>query len=167
MGDGVMNEMLFRKATKHDFGQISELFSEVDALHRTERPDLFKFPDREARPIEYFEQLLEPAGNCVIVAESQGTILGMIVLMERFPSDNPLLVARKLVDIDTLVVREHARGVGVGRSLIFEALKWAKAIGATHVESTVYTFNEAASKAFLNAGFEKSVCRFGIGVSQD
>jgi GNAT superfamily N-acetyltransferase len=59
-----------------------------------------------------------------------------------------------VVEILTIVVRQSARGQGIGRALIGASLDWATLHGADHVEISVYAFNDDALRIYAAAGFK-------------
>ena len=158
--------MLVRRATNGDFDHISALFYEVDEMHHQMRPDLFREPTGAVRSKEFIDSFLQEDDKCIFVATVDLDILGMIVLVQRPPTRNPLLVERRIVDVDTLIVRVEDRGKGVGKSLIKTAIDWAEARGATHVDSSVFAFNRIASASFAKFGFAQMFCRFSLDLTQ-
>jgi GNAT superfamily N-acetyltransferase len=151
--------MKIRPATASDYDQLCELFDEVDALHREARPDIFRKPDGPPRSSERVSSLIAGPASTILVAERDGILLGLSVVVEQPISANPLHVPRRVVEIVTIVVRKPARRRGIGKSLIGASLAWAKERGADDVEIAVHAFNEDAMKAYTAAGFQMSVHR--------
>jgi GNAT superfamily N-acetyltransferase len=151
--------MKIRPAAASDYDQICELFEEVDALHRQARPNIFRKPDGGPRPKEHVSALINGIASTILVAEQDGALLGLAVVMERPTSSNPMHVPRRVVEIDAIVVRKAVRRRGIGKSLISASLQWAEQRGADDVEIAVHAFNEDALKAYRAAGFEMSVHR--------
>jgi GNAT superfamily N-acetyltransferase len=102
--------------------------------------------------------LIAGPASTILVAERNGILLGLSVVVEQPISANPLHVPRRVVEIVT-VVRKPARRRGIGKSLIGASLAWAKERGADDVEIAVHAFNEDAMKAYTAAGFQMSVHR--------
>jgi GNAT superfamily N-acetyltransferase len=114
--------------------------------------------DRPPRSSERVSSLIAGPASTILVAERNGILLGLSVVVEQPISANPLHVPRRVVEIVT-VVRKPARRRGIGKSLIGASLAWAKERGADDVEIAVHAFNEDAMKAYTAAGFQMSVHR--------
>jgi diamine N-acetyltransferase len=145
--------MKIRPAVMTDYEQLCELFDEVDILHRESLRDIFRKPDGPARSRERVSHLISGPSGTILVAEHTGCLLGLAVVLENAVSANPLHVPRRVVEIITIVVRESARGQGIGRLLMGASLEWAKQHEAEHVEISVYAFNEDALRMYTAAGF--------------
>jgi diamine N-acetyltransferase len=146
--------MKIRPAVMGDYDQLCELFNEVDILHREARPDIFRKPDGPARSRERVSYLINGPTETILVAERSDRVLGLAVVLESPVSPHPLHVPRRVVEIVTVVVRQSARGQGIGSALIAASLEWAKQHGAEHVEISVYAFNEDALRLYTAAGFK-------------
>jgi GNAT superfamily N-acetyltransferase len=145
--------MNIRPATMDDYAQLCELFDEVDRLHRETRPDVFRKPDGPVRSRERIAHLVDGSDAAILVAERDGMLSGLAVVLEIAGASHPLRVDRRVVEIGTIVVRADARRQGIGRSLMAASLQWAKVRGADHVEISVYAFNEDALRMYEAAGF--------------
>lgn len=154
--------MNIRPATIADYEQLCDLFDEVDRLHRETLPDTFRKADGPPRSRERIAQLVDGPNAVILVAERGEMLLGLAVLWELPVSPNPMRVPRRVVEIDTIVVRAAARRQGIGRSLIAAAVQWAKGRGADHAEISVYAFNQDALRTYEAAGFTMSLHRLKL-----
>lgn len=149
---------LIRPAVADDHVQLCELFDELDQLHRDARPDIFRKPAGDARSRADMAGLIAGEGGTILVADGGNALVGVAVALLRSPS-HPLLVARRTVEIDNIVVRRGHRRQGIGRLLVAACVAWGRERGADDVEVAVHDFNAAATAFYAALGFEMSVHR--------
>ncbi len=101
--------------------------------------------------------LMAGDGGTILVADSRDGLSGLVVALLRAPRSHPLLIARKIVEIDNVVVRHDCRRRGIGRRLIEASIEWARARGADDVEVAVHDFNAEAAAFYAALGFDMSV----------
>ena len=147
---------LIRPAVAGDHVELCELFDELDQLHRDARPDIFRKPAGDARSRADMAGLMAGQGGTILVADGGNGLVGAAVALLRTPA-HPLLVARKIVEIDNVVVRRRHRRHGIGRQLVAACIAWGKERGADDVEVGVHDFNAAAAAFYSALGFEMSV----------
>ena len=148
-----------RPAVEDDFAQLCVLFDELDELHRNARPDIFRKPAGDARSRDDVKWLIGGDDGTILVADDRDRLAGLAVVLRRSPPAHPLLVSRKVVEIDNIVVHSAYRRRGIGRSLVAACIAWAKERGADDVEIAVHDFNVAATQFYAALGFEMSVHR--------
>lgn len=146
-----------RSARGDDHASLCALFDELDEFHRTKRPDFFRPFDGPARPREQIERWYDGPDSALLVAEEEGVLLGLAVLLTRAPSDFAGAVPRRVIVIDNLVVTARRRSRGIGRALLDAAMARARTRGATHVELGVHDVNRDALRFYRRHGFEVSV----------
>ena len=95
----------------------------------------------------------------MVVAEDGGEVVGLALLLTRPPSPFAGAVARKVIELDNLVVRAGRRGGSIGHRLLRAVTRWARAEGATHVEVGVHAFNRDARRFYESFGFVSSIDR--------
>jgi hypothetical protein len=96
-----------RPAVQRDRLQLCELFDELDALHRAARPDIFRKPAGDARSRDDIAALIAGEGGTILVADAGDCLVGVAVALLRTPLSHPLLLTRKIVEIDNVVVRSR------------------------------------------------------------
>jgi ribosomal-protein-alanine N-acetyltransferase len=111
------------------------------AVYRIERSC---FP--QPWPFSVFEGFLDEPG--FLVAERDAEVIGYVV------GDVTPNHGRDIGHIKDLAVREDARGEGLGRRLLTEALGVLAAGGARVVKLEVRTDNEVAQSLYRDVGFE-------------
>ena len=134
-----------RPARAEDFPSILSLLGQLtDAM---EAP-VAALPERVAYNIQRF---MQSPDHAVLVAERRGDVLGLISLNIRRTLLNPRPVAL----IDELVVADSARGMGVGRQLIAEAVRYARQQGCCELEVGTERANTAAQAFYRECGFDQ------------
>jgi GNAT superfamily N-acetyltransferase len=73
-------------------------------------------------------------------------------------------VSRRVIELDSVIVRENCRGRRVGRRLLAAAVEWARQRRATHVEVDVHEFDTDAIRFYAAFGFAPSVNRMMLAV---
>ncbi len=109
-------------ARRDDYETLCALFDELDEFHRQARPDFFRPFDGPARPRELVERWREGPGSAVLVAEDDGEVVGLGVLLTRPPMAFAAAVPRHAIELDNLVVRRDWRSRQVGNRLLEAAL---------------------------------------------
>ena len=115
----------------HAWKEFGRFYAEIDATE-------FRVPDDEGLP-EWFESRLRTdAGEDAswLVADHDGEVTGFLQAEIWRPSedaDRQLMreVAEPILKVNSLMVREDERGVGVGTALMKAAEAWGKERGAT------------------------------------
>ncbi len=148
-----------RQANPEDYGELCEVFAEIDALHREALPDVYRAPDGPARSEEYITSIIADENAALFVAQSDLGIVGLVEISLREPPDISIMVPRRYARIGTLVVKERFRRSGVGRGLMERAHQWAQAKGASQVELGVWEFNEGAIAFYERLGYTTDIRR--------
>jgi len=107
-------------------------------------------PDRLAR-------LVNDANARAIVAESDGTVAGMLTIHLRYTLNH----AAPIAQITLLVVDEGARGKGVGRALVIEAERWARSRGSHRINVTTQLSRAGAHAFYESVGYAHTGRRYG------
>jgi len=84
---------------------------------------------------------------CVLVAERAGRIVGLLLCRNHH---HPSLSG--MVQL-TLCVNRSFRRMGIGSSLLREAIRWARRAGARRLQLTVFAHNVPALSVYKKAGF--------------
>ncbi|MDR3435035.1 GNAT family N-acetyltransferase [Telmatospirillum sp.] len=157
-----------RPAVTADFGQLCDLFRELDDLHRQARPDLFRKLDGPPREFADVESLIAGPESTILLAEDRmlRQVIGFETLILRDIVAHGVRRTRRIVEIDNLGVRNDARRRGVGRALVQEAFGWSADLGCAGVELTVYAFNAAAVSFYEKIGFATVTRRLGAPVAK-
>lgn len=137
-----------RPATKKDLPQMLRLWREMMDFHVRYEPRFRPLPSPEGeRAWERYmrEDVLGHKDWCVLVAESEGRLIGQMMGQLRDPY--PIFEPGRYGYVSGVVVDPAARRSGVGRAL-FEALKaWFRERGVTYLQLMVAHHNPV-SQAF-------------------
>ena len=151
--------VLVREARLGDYDALVALFHELDEFHRQARPDVFRSFQGPARTYEQVERWLAGPGSTVLVAEHEGDVVGLAVLLQRPPPGFAGAIPHRVVELDNLVVRADRRGQGVGRLLLEAMLAWSRKQAASHISVSVHAFNRDARRFYEGFGFVPSINR--------
>lgn len=117
--------------------------------------ELCELLDDRAHAREQVLTWLETPGTTLLVAQSELGVLAVAVLVTRLvPLEGG--GARKVIEVDNLVVRSDQRGRRVGRRLLAAAVEWSRQRRAVQVEAVV---GEGSAKRFYE--------NFGFAVAED
>ncbi len=146
-------ELSIRAATPDDLAALDALFLEGDAWHAAHEPTVFCVPTGEPRPHGYLRGIISADDSTILVAERQGEVLGMLMLLIRGTSGLPMMVPRRIGIIDTLIVAERARRQGIARRLVLAGEEWFAARGCVDLQLTVWEFNVGAEALYRQLGY--------------
>jgi len=144
-----------RRVVEQDYQVYCDLFYEINELHRLALPGIFQQPTGSIMEQEYFLSLLKNEQVAIFFAclESTGQVVGLVAVLIRESSPNPVLVPRSYAVVDTLAVRPAFHRKGVGRALMHEAEEWAASQGVDVVELNVFEFNQSAQAFYQRMGY--------------
>jgi ribosomal protein S18 acetylase RimI-like enzyme len=89
----------------------------------------------------------------ILVAECAGLVAGFATVLARVPYEEIDDPAGEYALITDLVVREAFRRRGLGRALLREAERHARAAGATELRVGVLAANDSARRLYFRTGF--------------
>ena len=136
-------QILLRPAQATDAPAIAALFTDEG------------YPAGPSDIVGRLERFDEP-GSRVVIAEHDGAILGFIAVhaMARFEHDDSIL------RILALVVDAGARERGVGRTLMAEAERIGRELGAAFVELTAGHHRPEARHLYESLGYDSTVTAY-------
>lgn len=153
--------MIIRKATPADYEGAAALEQAVFRLHYENRKDFFRF---RTEPLEKERYLSMLEGMTFLVAEEDGKLIGQAIAYKRSYKDHPVFHDIEWLEIDDISVLPEVQGKGVGKAL-FEAMKTeAQNMGLTHMELTVWSFNEKARGFYEKMGMRSRIDRLEIHI---
>ncbi len=144
---------LIRLARDEDYGPVCALFAEGDAFHAAARPDVIRVPQGPARSREFMEHVLSSRDDLLLVAEQNGRLVGLIRAAVRMAPDAPMVVPRRYIAIEELVVTESARRRGYAPALVEQVHDWARERDIRDVQLTVHEFNTGAVRVYERLGY--------------
>ena len=147
-------ETVIRCAKKSDYKAVRSIMNQVQDMHVTWRPDIYRHND-DFFTEEMFEEMLE--GDKFYVADMDQRVVGVLGLEYRH-IETPAHVTRDVIFIDSMAVDSEYRGKGIGH-LFFDKVRELKdERHADGIELQVNARNRAAYDMYRNCGFtEKSI----------
>jgi ribosomal protein S18 acetylase RimI-like enzyme len=141
-----------RRARRDDWAAVRDLLREADDLHAKLAPDYFRSAPRSDGE---WQQLLDEATGAVFVAEPAEVDRSVAVLVARLydTPDNPMMVPRRRLHIETVVVCSQHRRRGIGRRLMEEGAAWGRRHGAVEVVLTTWVGNHDAEAFYERLGY--------------
>ena len=139
-----------RRARLEDWPGVQALLREVDELHAGLAPAYFRTAARADG--EWRRLLTDPTAQALVVV-SQDRPLGFLALRIYDTPTDPSVVPRRRGHVETLVVAGGHRRRGIGRRLLTEASRWARAQGAVEMVLTTWAGNAAADAFYQRLGY--------------
>ena len=148
-------EITIRNAHENDYNQVEAIMEQVQAMHTTWRPDIYKNVDVVLPFDMYMDHV---AKNELIVAMTQEEkVVAILIYMTLHISGGPM-VDRKVMFIDSMAVDEKYRGKGIGRELFAFVRNICDEQNYDGLELQVNAKNTAAKRMYEKYGFtEKSI----------
>jgi len=97
----------------------------------------------------YLKTVQRHPDAAVYVAEDDGRLVGRLSL-----SRDPHPASRHVADLGLMVDAEYRRR-GIGKTLLEEAVVWARGVGIRKLELHVFPWNEPALRLYESFGFER------------
>ncbi len=134
-------DVILRKAEPSDMKDVLSLIKELAAFEN--EPGAVEITEKQLRedgfgPSPYFE---------VIVAETQGTVVGMALFYYRYSTWKG-----RTIHLEDLIVKEDYRNKGFGSKLYTEVLRVAHGKGLKRVEWNVLDWNKVAIDFYESTG---------------
>ena len=141
-----------RRAVPADIPRLMELLLQVDMVHHTGRPDLFRGPAAKYDAARLSAILADP-GTPVFVCENEaGAVLGHAFCVHKQIKNDPVLTDVKTLYIDDICVDSACRGQGVGRALYERCVAYARENGFYNLTLNVWTCNPGALRFYEAMG---------------
>jgi GNAT superfamily N-acetyltransferase len=154
-------EIIIRLGKKSDYPAVSELYAQVNGIHASGRPDIFRNPEEAVINEDYYNAFVDNPDQTLFVAEADAIVIGVVTIEVRDTPDQPVLVPRRFGVIETMSVAKGWRSKGIGQNLMVAAEEWAKKNGATSMNLNVWTFNRRASRFYERHGYLPLHTRMG------
>lgn len=159
-------ELIIREAIGSDYEALCDLFDQADTFHRNFLPQIFRKPEGFSRDRDYVDNLLTDVNVGFFVAEIDQRLVGLVCCFIRETPEIPILVPRKYLYIDNLVVDVSHRRQGVGTALLDKARRWAVQNGIYEIELNVWQFNDEAIRLYEKLGYEIVTLRMSKQIKQ-
>ncbi len=141
-----------RFAREEELDRINELRRQVNDLHVSGKPEVFKpgFCD-ELR--DHIYTIWNDPRQEIAVAEQDGKLCGFAVLNHLYKPENPFMFERDFLDVDEFCVDAQCRRQGAGSAMIRFIRDYAREKGFRRVELNMWEFNREALAFYEATGF--------------
>jgi len=130
---------------------VRDLLREADDLHAKIAPDYFRSALRDDGE---WQRLLDEDNGAVFVAEPPGAAAAAVLIARVYDTpDNPMMVPRRRLHIETVVVCCKHRRLGIGRRLMEAGAAWGRNHGAVEVVLTTWVGNDDAEAFYQRLGY--------------
>lgn len=155
-----------RAATTQDAGVISDLCAQVQELHHTALPALFKPGCAATFPHEDIIALMSEAGNYFFIAQFNEDIAGYAYATWKKIAENAFHHAYDQLHIDQIGVHPHYRSLGCGKALMETIKSLAISQNIPLITLSTWDFNHQAHTFFASQGFEPFLHNYWYWVNQ-
>jgi len=161
-----MKNLTIRAAAAGEHLVLAGLNADVQQLHVTNRPDVFKVASTSDVAAWFAGLGAEPSAR-IWVAEADGVPVGYVLVLLREVPENAFLKARHWWEVDQIGVAPSHRRSGVARALLEHVIGEARAHGIRDLELQTWAFNQAAQGAFGRLGFAPQRARYELHIGAD
>ena len=138
-----MAEVTIRSAAHDDWPAIWEIIREVTVTGET-----FALDSEIAESDHRKQWMTDPPGRVVVAEDADGFVVGTSNMYANRPAQGSHVAS------GSLMVARDARGIGVGRSLVRDMIRWATHEGYAALQfNAVVETNTAAITLYLSEGF--------------
>lgn len=139
----------YRPASRADISQLLPLLAEIMQHHGVSPPS-------KDRLETIIETILSSSGHSLLVAEADGRLIGMCVLIFSYSTWSSSLVC----ELQDVVVTEIRRREHVGRGLVDAAESLARARGCSRVFLLAEAWNLEAHAFYRSLGLAEKTCLY-------
>ena len=143
--------MLIRNARPDDIPALFALLRQVEEVHHTGRPDLFRDGGVKYTPAQ-LAGILQDENRPVFVAETAEGVKGYAFCLFRQQLNDTCMTDIKTLYIDDLCVDENCRGQGIGRALYEYVVSFAWKSGCYNITLNVWCLNTGAMQFYEKCG---------------
>ncbi|WP_340066469.1 GNAT family N-acetyltransferase [Ascidiimonas aurantiaca] len=134
--------MRIRTAQKDDMGAVLDLIKEL--AHFEKEPDAVEVTESQLQKDGFGSS---PLFHCFVAENDDDEILGMALVYPRYSTwKGPTL------HLEDLVVKESARGAGVGSALFEAVIRYGHTMGVKRIEWAVLDWNTPAIRFYEKNG---------------
>ena len=149
---------MIRKAEEKDITKIGDLLSQVDLVHHSGRPDIFKI-GRKYNDAQLKEILKDKKRPILVSVNEDDEVMGYCFCVFKIQENSNVLTDIKTLYIDDLCVDEKMRGKHIGKELYEAAINFAKENGCYNITLNVWSCNPSAVGFYKACGMnEQKIC---------
>lgn len=139
-------------ATELDLPTICALGAEVNALHVSAWPQIFRAAETPSQDADFWRDYLGKPDAIIVLAKLNSQTIGMATA-QLVTETASLLQPMTFCRIGSVCVTEAERGKGVGHQLMQYVETWAASCGASDVRLNVWKFNARAVSLYEELGY--------------
>lgn len=143
-----------RRAETKDIPRVLELLVQVDMVHHTGRPDIFKGPATKYNAKELEEIFANEQTPTFVCVNEKDEVLGHAFTIHKQVVGDNVLTDVKTLYVDDICVDEAVRGQGVGKQLYEHVVAYARSQGFYNVTLNVWACNPSAVKFYEAMGLK-------------
>lgn len=147
-------ELTVRRAGEKDIPRILELLIQVDMVHHTGRPDIFKGPATKYSAEELKAIVKDDKTPVFVCVDNNDSVLGHAFCIHKQVIGDSVLTDIRTLYIDDICVDEVCRGKSVGKTLYNYVIDYAKEQGFYNVTLNVWACNNGALKFYEAMGLK-------------
>ena len=144
--------MAVRFAREEELPRVNELRRQVNELHVSGKPDVFK-PGFPQSLQDYIFKIWNDPEQEIVVSERDGVLRGFAILHHIVKPESPFSFEKDFLDIDEFGVDAAFRRQGVGTEMVAFIREYAKEKGFRRLELNMWEFNQDALAFYEAAGF--------------
>ena len=151
-----MREMIMnvRRACESDIPGILKLLVQVDMVHHTGRPDLFKGPATKYNASELKTIISDDSTPVFVCISDEGKVAGHAFCIHKQVKDDSVLTDIRTLYVDDICVDENMRRKHIGEMLFGHVKKYAENEGIYNITLNVWTCNPGAVKFYEALGMK-------------
>ena len=146
--------MNVRRACESDIPGILELLVQVDMVHHTGRPDLFKGPATKYNASELKTIISDDSTPVFVCISDEGKVAGHAFCIHKQVKDDSVLTDIRTLYVDDICVDENMRRKHIGEMLFGHVKKYAENEGIYNITLNVWTCNPGAVKFYEALGMK-------------
>ncbi len=147
-----VKEIAIRYARRDELDEVNRIRLQVNDLHVSGRPDIFRAGFCDELKNHVYEKL-DAEDSDVIVALEDQKIVGFASVEYIKRPESAYCLARSVYRVEEFGVDVHHRRKGIGRKLIAWIGEDARQKGFDRVDLDMWAFNESALKFYEAIGF--------------
>jgi ribosomal protein S18 acetylase RimI-like enzyme len=145
--------MTIRTATKSDYIQLYNLFSEENQFHANLEPEYIQVTDDILKKNE-LDEFISNTNSNIFVCEKNNELLGAIIISIEEEQEDRWKKSRVIGYIDELIVKKSAQRNRIGSQLINAAQTWFLEKNIHTIELHVWESNTNAYQFYNAQGFQ-------------
>lgn len=151
--------MNIRPATVLEIPELQLILKQLNTLMAAYQPESCR---EGVQAAEYLQKVIEEDNSDIVIAEENGSILGLAVVTEGQTPPYAVCVPHRYAYLTDLCVREGNRGQGVGTALLEGVREWAINRKLDYVELSVLEENKQAAALYHRVGYRDVLHRLRL-----